>query len=358
MNKISDYLVAIILFLLLNVLVFHNGFYGRICRVDSYAGDAYGRISVLKKLENHHGKNVIALIGDSTTEEGIGAKELAKFTGEPVANLALPGTAPLEWFHYLQSVDPQRNRFQIVILTISPQNMRGRPHEDGFQTLLAVATIPSMLSYTSRLPKSSQQMEYFYAAFDRIFAFRRDLRDLFLSPSRLMTIHRQKREQILKLEDWPGERINVCGIRLHPKSGKVVDWAGIQDPQMRKFAENALERTEKLNKKPVVSGILEPLEEILGYYEKSPTKILIITIPFGLQHNIAQNARPIQRYYSLLDKFADFPNVHHWNAVHEPVFQDCKNFYDFRHLNATGRQQFSTRLAEELKKLNSGKLQW
>lgn len=355
--EVSDYSLALILFILLNVLVFHNGLYGHLCIVDSYAGDLYGRLAVLRKLENQHGKKVIALIGDSTTEEGIGARELSENTGEPVANLALPGTGPVEWVHFLRSIDPERNRFRTLIITIAPHNRRSKPHEEGFQTLLAVAPVTEMLAYASLESKPWERFDYFYGAFDRIYAFRRDLRDLFLSPSRVLTVARQKREQLAKLENWPGQTFDVCRVRLDPKMRKVLDWGGIRDRQMRGFAENAIERTVKLNRNPVVSG-LQPLEQVLDDYNYSTTKIVIVTIPFSLHHKIRPNAPPIQAYYAQMESFAAHPNVFHWNAVAEPVFQDCKNFFDFRHLNATGRERFSKRLADQLEQLNSGQVPW
>ncbi len=352
-REISDYLYCLLLFLVLNIVLFHTGLYQHISIVDSYAGNVHGRLSVLKELEEKHDENVIALIGDSTTKEAAGAKELSEFTGKPVANLALPGTGPTEWLHFLRSIDPQRNRFETLVITIAPHNMRTRPHDDGVQTLLPVASIREMLAYAWRFDEPSRKMEYIYAAFDKIFAFRRDLRDLFLSPERIFSIRKQKENQLTKLKHWRGQSIDVCEVEADPITGKITNWGELEDAKIRELARNAINRTAALNQKPVVSGILDPLTEVVEYYSNSTIRIVLITIPFGTGHRIKRRATPIRSYYLHVKELERHPNVWHWNAVSEPLFQDCRNFYDFRHLNERGRKMFTSRLAMELQKLDS-----
>lgn len=353
-RDISDYLYCLLLFLVLNIFLFHTGLYRHISIVDSYAGNVHGRLSVLKELEEKHDENVIALIGDSTIKEAVGAKELSEFTGKPVANLALPGTGPTEWLHFLRSIDPQRNRFETLVITIAPHAIRTRPHDDGVQTLLPVASIREMLAYAWRFD-GPRKMEYIYAAFDKIFAFRRDLRDLFLSPERILSIRKQKENQLTKLKHWRGQSIDVCEVETDPVTGEITDWGELEDVKIRELAENAINRTIALNRKPVVSGILDPLTEIIKYYIDSTTNILLTTVPFGTGHRIRRRAAPIRSYYSHVEELERHPNVWHWNAVSEPLFKDCRNFYDFRHLNERGRKMFTSRLGMELQKLDSSK---
>jgi hypothetical protein len=351
-SVLSDYLLCLFLFVLLNIVLFHTGLYGHLCIVDSYAGNVHGRLSILSELEEKHDDDLIAVIGDSTTEHGIGAEELSEFTNKPVANLALPGTGPREWLYFLKSIDPDRNRFETLVLTIVPHNINSRPHDDGIQTLLPVASIEEMISYAWQFEQSSRKMEYVYGAFDKIFGFRRDLRNLFLSPDRFFTIQKQKQNQLEKLRNWQGEKFDVCEVRLHPQSGEITDWGEIANRKIRPIARNALNRIAQLNHRPVISGIQEPLDEIASYYRNSTTRIMVVTIPFGIGHSIRRNTRPVREYYTHLRQLNAYQNFWHWNAVHEPLFQDCRNFYDFRHLNARGRKIFTKRLADELREID------
>jgi hypothetical protein len=351
-SVLSDYLLCLFLFVLINIVLFHTGLYGYLCIVDSYAGNVHGRLSILTELEQKHDDDLIAVIGDSTTEHGIGAQELSEFTDKPVANLALPGTCPREWLYFLKSIDPDRNRFETLVITIVPHNINSRPHDDGVQTLLPVASIEEMVSYAWQFEQSTRKMEYAYGAFDKIFGFRRDLRNLFLSPDRFFTIQKEKQNQLKKLRNWQGEKFDVCEVQLHPQSGVITDWGEIDNPKIRPIARNALNRIAQLNHRPAISGIQKPLDEIVSYYNGSTTRIVVVTIPFGIGHSLRRNTKPVREYYKHLRELNALENFWHWNAVHEPLFQDCRNFYDFRHLNARGRKIFTQRLAAELRDID------
>ena len=232
-RSISDYLLALALFVILNIAIFHSGMYRSILLVESFAGNVHGRVSVLKDVEKNQNRKVIALIGDSTTEEGLSAKDLSQSTNQPVVNLALPGTGPNEWFYFLRSIDPKRNRFDVIVLTVSPQSVRARPHEDGVQTLIPVAPIDEMLRYAWKFDEPAEKMEYTYATFDRIFGYRHDLAHLFFAPKRILTIQKDKHEQRKKLKDWPGEKFNVCRVQFDKKTGNIIRWGDIRDPEIR-----------------------------------------------------------------------------------------------------------------------------
>ena len=124
-------------------------------------------------------------------------------------------------------------------------------------------------------------------------------------------------------------------------------------PKYEVFSQNALNRTAELNRRPVVTGLLEPLGQILNYYKYSTTDIVLVSIPFGLEHEIHLRASAIQRYYRTIEEFSELPNVTHLNAIHEPLFKDCRNYFDFRHLNERGRKHLTAFLAKELKKPSS-----
>lgn len=352
-HNIFDYLACILLFILTNIFLFHSGFYNHVSHVDSYAGNTFGRLSVLAELEKKQDKKAIALIGDSTIEEGLGANELSQLTGKPVVNLALPGTGPTEWFHFLRSIDPQQDRFETIVIMIAPQNMRSRPHEDGVQSLLPAASMTEMLSYAWRFEEAAQKIEYTYATFDKVFAYRRDLRDLILSPGRIFTIRKQKKDLFDKLNNWPGETFDVCGVQRDPDTNRVTDWGELRNPEIRQLAKNTINRTTELNKRPVVSGILQPLSAIIEEYKNSNTRLVVLTVPFSMEHRIRANAKSIQTYYLQMQTLNNQSNVWHWNAISESFFRDCRNFYDFRHLNERGRKVLTERFAAELLKFNS-----
>jgi len=344
---LGDYVLAIVLYLFLNVALFHGGLYRFVCKVDSYAGNVYGRMQVLEATEKQTRKRVVALVGDSTTEEGIDPDLLSQQIGKPVVNLALPGTSPHDWSYFLRSIDPERNRFEAILLTVVPQKTRAQTHDDGIQTLLPVADPFLMVEYLDTRGKIWSNLGDYYGAFDRVFAFRRDLRDLILSPDRWLHTRAARQQKLETIRNYSGENYDVCSVRTHPQQGKVVRWGKIRDEEIRHLIRNNVNQISKLNRAPAVSGISEHLETIVESYRNSPTQIIIVNIPFGYGHHVPVQSPLISRYLNTLQAFGNDWRVLHWMAFEEALFQECSNFFDFRHLNHKGRKLFTRWLAEK-----------
>ena len=109
-GHVRDYGLCVALIVFVNVLIFHSGLYRYVCKPDSYAGNVYGRLSVLEQIESQNSQRPVVVMGDSTIEEGISAPQLTQISGKPVANLAMPAAGPLVWLHYFRSIDPDRDR--------------------------------------------------------------------------------------------------------------------------------------------------------------------------------------------------------------------------------------------------------
>jgi hypothetical protein len=347
---LSDYLLAAVLYCLLNLVVFHGSLYRYLCVVDSYAGNVYGRLASLESTEQNSSKKPVALIGDSTTEHGIGAAELSELMGHPSVNLAMPGAGPLEWLHYLRSIDPDQNRFHTIVLLVPPHNMRSFPGEDGIQTLMPVVSIPEMIRYAHSFKDAwHNHLDLYYVSFDRLYGFRRDVSDLILHPSRLAEQSDSRINFIRQLEHWEGETMDVCSTEVNLKTGRILNWGNTPHGEIRRLTSNAVRRISQLNAKPALSGILEPLASIIEYYDNSTTNIAMVTIPFGLGHRVRRNTPAMRPYFDAASKYDALPNVSHMDASRNPIFDDCSNFYDFRHLNAKGRKLFTADVASFLK---------
>ena len=339
-GHVRDYLICLGIIILFNIAIFHSGLYGFICKPESYAGNVFGRLALLEQIEKESNTLPTAILGDSTIEDGIHAKKLSQLTQKPVANLAMPATGPLVWLHYLRSVDPDRDRFERIVLFITPQDVRTVPHEEGIQSLIAVTPPNIFWDYLNTWNDFGSNLSHYYGSLDRLYAFRRDLRDLLLSPDRLFNVFSNRRDHLEKLSEWPSEQKNVCDVRVN-RSGRVIAWGKIGDPEERKVIRKTIVRTRRLNQDPNISGMLEPVESIVRYYEGSPVRILIVSFPFALDHKVETDHPVIDQYMSRVEQLASSPMIDHWDATSLPLFQDCRNFYDYRHLNDRGRQEFT-----------------
>lgn len=349
-GHIRDYALCVALIVLVNLLVFHSGLYRYICRPDSYAGNVYNRLTILEQIEEQSGKNPVVIMGDSTIEDGIGAKQLAQTVEQPVANIAMPATGPLVWLQYFRSVDPDRDRFSTIVLLITPQDVRTTPHEEGIQSLIAIAPPPVLWDYLSTFPDRWNHLSDFYASIDRVYAFRRDLKDLLTTPDRLLNASSMRKEHLERLDAWPGEQTDVCEIQLSPSKQRVEHWGSVKDRERRQVINKTLSRTHQLNRSPRVKGILKPIEEIVRYYDGSNSRILIASFPFGWNHRVDPRHPAIREFSERLNRLdASSPSVRYWDATSLPLFQDCENFYDFRHLNVRGREKFTSELGHLLK---------
>jgi hypothetical protein len=340
-----DYWTAALLYILINIIVFHGGWYKYLCEPKSYAGNVYGRLEVLKSVERSEDKKPIALVGDSITEEGIDAELVSEWTGRPVVNLALPGTSPLDWSFFLRAIDPEQNRFDRIVLTVIPQTVRSQAHEDGIQTLLPVASPFLMREYLATRKKRTFENDYL--AFDRIYAFRRDLRDFILSPSRWFAVRTARLDKLKWILNYEGETYDVCKVRV--EGSKVIQWGKIKDPEVRRLIRHNVNRITKLNYAPEVAGITGPLKQIAETYAKSGTKIIVVNVPFGPGHRVRPQSPPVSRYLNELSVLGAKGKVIHWTAFEEPFYHECSNFFDYRHLNHKGRRIFSKWLSVQLK---------
>jgi hypothetical protein len=348
-GHVRDYALCIAIIVVVNVLIFHNGLYKYVCRPDSYAGNVYGRLSVLEQIESQTNQRPLIIMGDSTIEDGISAQQLTQINGTPVANLAMPATGPLVWLQYFRSIDPDRDRFQTIVILITPQDVREIPHEEGIQSLIAIAPPHVLWSYLTHFRDPWNHLSDFYASIDRLYAFRRDLGDLILSPDRLLNASQRRKEHHERLRTWPGEQTDVCEVQLNPSLQTVRRWGPVKDRELRKVINKTLSRTNQLNKAPTVSGMIYPVEDIVRYYEGSGVKILLVSFPFGWNHRVDLEHPVIQDFTSRLNKLDSSPSVRFWDATQLPLFQNCENYYDFRHLNVRGREEFTAELGRTLK---------
>ena len=348
-GHVRDYGLCLTLIVFVNVLIFHTGLYRYVCKPDSYAGNVYGRLSVLERIESQNSQRPVVVMGDSTIEDGVSAPQLTQITGNPVANLAMPAAGPLVWLHYFRSIDPDRDRFAAIVLLITPQDVRTVPHEEGIQSLIAVAPPHVLWSYLSTFRDPLNHLADYYASIDRVYAFRRDLSDLVLSPDRWVQVSKMRKEHEEKLSAWPGETFDVCEVQVNASGRTVTRWGKVKDRERRRVINKTLSRTHQLNQSPNVTGMLDPVEDIVRYYEGSGVRILLVSFPFGWNHRVDPEHPVIEAFTTRLKKLDSSASVVYWDATQLPLFQNCENFYDFRHLNVRGRQTFTAELGKVLK---------
>jgi hypothetical protein len=203
-----------------------------------------------------------------------------------------------------------------------------------------------MSEYLSTRKHAVRFSEDYYAAFDRIYAFRRDLRGLLLTPARWERIGTQWTEKLESIRSYQGETYDVCSVRI--EGSRVTRWGSIQDQGVRRLIRHNVNRVNKLSHTPEIAGLLEPLKAILQAYAGSATRIVIVSVPFGPGHRVPVESAPIARYVNELAVAQSNEAFTHWTAFDVPFFQDCSNFFDFRHLNRKGRLLFSEWLAARM----------
>ena len=346
-KSLIDYVVAALCYLLINFVVFHGSLYRYLCKPESYAGNVYSRLQVLKEIERKTNDGVVAFVGDSITEEGVDAARFSANTGQVAANLALPGASPLDLSFFLRAIDPDKERFEAIVLTFIPQNVRTQAHDDGIQTLLPVANISLMLEYLSTRRNPWRHREDYYVAFDRIFGFRRDLRELFLNPDRWRNLIQDRQEQLEKVRNYDGQPFDVCEVKINPNNRRVISWGDVHDAETRRLTRHNINRIARLNRKPEASGIGEPLRRITESYGNTNTEVIVISVPFGPGNHINTDAPVIKKYLTDVERLGRASRMQHWTAFQLGFFHDCSNFFDYRHLNHKGRQIFSDWIAQQ-----------
>jgi hypothetical protein len=340
-------LAGVVVCFLLDALVFRTRFYTRI--LDPHTSTGSLELTLATEAAREYWARPVLILGDSIMLQGFSprlANWLQQARGYQFSSAAVPGTRERVWYYLLRDLDRNRTRYNVIVIPMESYDDRDLHEEDpadrAFDThfvavRLRLADVPD---FAASFHSFDQRLEAARAALLKGFVYRNDVQAFLDHPRRRIADVRQWRKDA----DWEaytydGLDRSLAGLSVDWNTGAISFPAGVSDE------DKEIIRTGLLEPIPTQRGYLEEfrrrwLGRIVALYRGTATRILFLRPPTNA---LPRRYAPADTGHSAVREFASLPGVllldeHAFDEFERPEF-----FYDLHHLNAAGRERFTTK---------------
>jgi len=348
--------VGFALFLVADAVLF-GGVYFRWVAPESSAGTIGVAIDNFSHIPRH--RTAILAIGDSRVSEGFSAavaQHAAASQSSPYTffNAAVPGTTPRVWYYLLRQLDDPGQRLAAVVLMLTSY------HDDGQELL---ADRDSDIAYLHPLLGSADLADFpwtFASAANRVRAleaillkgmfYSADLRDFLADPMRrVYNVTGWRRHGYDWIHAYPGRAASLAGLAFDPGSGRLTLPPGRGEEQTSLLPAYA-ERFQRLRKAAPENAAAAAyrrlwIGRIAALCRQAQVRLFVYRIPRGPLDYLAPPDDTPSGALARLEQagMVEVLPAATFTALERPAF-----FFDRLHLNRTGRQRFSTMLAQSV----------
>ncbi len=300
----------------LDAALFRTPYYRRILEPESYAGQ-------VERLIGTGGNQSIAVLGDSRIAEGFSARVAdGQQPGWRFLNAAVPGSTPRCWYYLLRDLDPQVGRFKKIVLPVDSYEDEDGPWEWADRTLdvnilAARLRLEDTLSFAASFHSAEARWNALLVCLLKGLALREDLQAFLAHPaSRLDKAALYRASGAEWTYNYDGNPKNLVGSTLpDPSRRQPSPQTGLYGAYRRAW-----------------------FGRILSRYKDSGTAIVFLRLPRGPVVPPVGHAGPGSSIRGFTGVTVLPESL--FNALEAPEY-----FFDELHLNARGRQLFSTQLA-------------
>lgn len=334
--------LGVVLFLVFDGLVFRSGWYARWAEPDSYFGRYRQLIEGIEELE---AERAVFVLGDSRIAEGLSARIASEALGQRVINGSIPGSSPRVWSYLLRDLDPDRDRFALIVVPVLDYDGVSAEADPAARTLdlqyLAPRTpLRELPALVASFPDFAGRYAALRAGLLHGYALRRDVRGFLDNTSkRTKQVARAEAGGLAALDDYQGRSEDLLDW--------PVDWAaGVLLGDFDSFnLTKLLARQPREPYGPQEDDRRRWFGELVERYRGTGTRLVFLRVPRG----------PITRVWSA-GAVADsavrsLAREEHVVLLPEDAFSGLErpeNYFDAIHLNARGRRLFSAQLAAAL----------
>jgi hypothetical protein len=314
---------------LIDSAAFRTGLYSKMVAPASYSGRFRAAIQGAAKV-SPAGAKLVLVVGDSAMGEGFSARIADQTAGHRVRFVtgAVPAASIRTWFYLLRELDPQRNRFSVIVLPVEGYDDEDGPWDrddntNDMRLVVSALHIGDVVEFTRSFRKWDARWLAFRDVMLKGMVYRNDLRDFFSHPQQRLT--------------------EVQASEAHGS-----EWTYGYGGRNQDFDPASHEIQTMIHRPPSPqTGIYKEyrtywLDKLVAPYARKGTKFLIVRAP--------RNPVPIARYArhdprSSIRSLASRRNV---VVADEHIFADLEQipyFFDALHMNSAGRRLFSSRLA-------------
>ena len=299
----------------LDAALFRSDYYVKNLEPDSYAGQ-------VERMLRTAGNQSIAVMGDSRIAEGFSARIADQ--RQPALRFlsaAVPGSTPRCWYYLLRDLDPAATRFKTIVLPVDTYE-----DEDGnwdwadrsldLNILAARLRLGDTLTFTTSFHSSEMRWSALLVCLLKGVLLREDLQAFLAHPAA-----RLDKAALFRVNgtqwayDYQGNSKDLTGAVLSVPAR----------PDLKTGLHAAYRR--------------EWFGRIIGRYKGTGTSIVFLRLPRG------PVSPPVSASGSSIRELAGV------SVLPENLFDPLEKpeyFFDALHLNARGRQRFSTELADIL----------
>jgi hypothetical protein len=340
---------SLLLFLLVEGLIFRLGWYNKYLEPLSSAGTVESYLSWLKRFPRGELPEVL-VVGDSRIAEGFSAPAAGTADGNRIRywNFGIGGATPRVWYYELRDGDPTRRRFAAIVLALDQYSDQDSVDsiQDRFIDLNFVIgrlRVGDCGDFAASMKSPEYRARALSGCLLKGIALRRDAEEFL----------RRFHDRIRRAKDW---RVN--GLRyINAYGGHAEDLRGLSadfvnrtihfppglDAERHDTVRDMVMRTPAPETGETTQYRKLWLGRIIDLYKNSPTRIVFLELPRA-PLALPESPQPA----AFLEWVLRRPHV---SALPSTTFRDLERpefFFDGLHLNRTGRSIFTERIAAQI----------
>ena len=192
LSKLDDFLLASLVVVLADIVLFHAGAYFPLLQPESFSGVVESRLRwVSGRLEAFPGRNRIVVMGNSKAQACVMESQLEAdlaFNGlrYHVINMSVGGSTPRSWYALMKEGRITSDNTEIVVIGVTDMSIEAHKKE-GLRDLDISKTrlkIGDALTMASAYREFEDRLEVFSGFFFRTPLFEDDIKQLLASPAR------------------------------------------------------------------------------------------------------------------------------------------------------------------------------
>ena len=348
-------IVSLLALFVLDASAFRTPWYGQHVEPESYAGSFEGVLRN-EKTRDLPATNRALVLGDSSIAEGFSAQLANSSVGRGswfFSNASNPGATPRTWFYLIRDLDPSAHRYNVIVLPLidyvdadgiyTPDIDKEADRDIDLNRLAVRLRLTDALTFPFSYLNYEKKLWAWRGTIFKGLIYRRDFREFLRDPR-----HRIEKVQLFRdhlrgwLDAYRGNPGSLAGLRYDVSTNRLTFPPGLSKPLQKILIDRY--QPERLS----VQGYRRAyrkrwLDRIVAHYRNSGATIVFFRVPerpIPLRVSIPQNGT------TFLEKEAGNPAV---VVLDKAAFSDLESpatFFDPYHMNASGRAEFSPRLAQ------------
>lgn len=355
---------AVVLWLVLDVVVFHGGLYLHLVHPFSYSGQRQRfseRFDLSREAFRKHSHVVFlgnSMIGQGVQEDVIHRQFEAAGLRRRAINLAQGGSSPRAWFHMLQHSDVHIGNTSMVVVGLKQGALRrGKESTADLEILKSTLCLNHLRGLEASYQDPELARQVVLGGFFRGTLFRRDLRDLLLHPwQRAQMLRHDAQFTKVSATQWTRRNItdwDLTSVRVDADGRVDVD---ALDPELAKrpsIVKPIVERIAVLRQHrrlnappfhmaPIHRDYLNRMVSILQARGVPVTFAVFPSGPYPLTPG-KRNMRDLMKVVTPLREQGMDVHLFFQPALLDTM-EDPAYYKDLMHLNTRGADLFSERL--------------